>query len=108
MQQCKQIQELGETIQELQDAIVDSLEDTKILLYALFDCLKLKEKPFSHFYSASKEDISQLWERIKDIDDSMTQQDTTPQKYYSQKPNHRSFLRVTAIIITICSVSRSV
>ena len=81
----KQIRELAEKIPDVKAAVLDSVEDSKILLYSLFDRLKLKGEPFNHFCPASDIEIQSLWEEIKKVDDTMTVLDTTTKALLSRR-----------------------
>ena len=72
----KQIRELATQLPEVKEAIKDSLKACKVLLYSLFSCLKLKGEPLTSFNAASDEEIHELWEEIKKVDDTVAQKDT--------------------------------
>lgn len=73
----KQIRLCVEQISGLKDAIVDSLEAPKSLLYSLFRRLKLKDEPVCEFHASSDHDIDAFWEEIRQVDETLTQNDTT-------------------------------
>ena len=73
----KQIRLLAEQVPGLKDAIADSLETPKTLLYSLFRRLKLKDEPVREFYASSDHDIDAFWEEITKVDETLTQNDTT-------------------------------
>ena len=80
LQKCKnmkQIRELAQSVDCLEEAVLDSLERPKSLLSGLFGRLKLKEEPFSVFSAATQKDILSLWESVKQIDSSLERTDTT-------------------------------
>ena len=56
----KEIRELVKSMPDLEQEILDSLERPKTLLASLFNCLKLKDEPFSVFIAASEE-IESVW-----------------------------------------------
>ncbi len=73
----KQIRLCAEQVPGLQDAIADSLEAPKTLLYSLFRRLKLKDEPVREFHASSDCDIDAFWDVIREVDDTLTQNDTT-------------------------------
>ena len=75
----------------LEDEVIDAMEPVKSLLYSLFMRLKLKDRNFSTFVAASKEEVGELFSKIHNIDDSITQDDTT-QKALAPKMNFQRFL----------------
>ena len=68
----KQIRELATQLPEVKEAITESLEACKVLLYSLFSRLKLKSEPLTSFNAASDEEIHELWEEVNKVDDTVT------------------------------------
>ena len=73
----KQICLFAEQVPELKDAMADSLEAAKTLLYSPFRKLKLKDEQVHEFYASSDHDIDTFWEEITRMDEILTQKDTT-------------------------------
>ncbi len=81
----KQIRSLAEQVPGLKDAIADSLEAPKTLLYSLFGRLKLKDEPVCEFHASSDHDIDAFWEEIRKVDETLTQNDTTTKQLLPKK-----------------------
>ena len=68
----KQIRLCAEQVPGLKDAIADSLEAPKTLLYSLFRRLKLKDEPVREFHASSDHDIDTFWDVIRQVDETLT------------------------------------
>lgn len=85
MQQFKANLWTSYSIQEVKEAIADSVEASKTLLYSLFNHLKLNGEPVSTFNATSDEEIQALWEEIKKVDDTVSLEDTNVKSLESKK-----------------------
>ena len=65
--------------------MIESVSPVKELLEDIFSRLKLKDKNFKTFHSASDEDINKLWTEILKIDPMLTPSDTTKEKIKSKE-----------------------
>ena len=73
----KQIRLCVEQVPGLKVAIADSLEAPKTLHYSLFRRLKLKDEPVREFHASSDCDIDAFWDVIREVDETLTQNDRT-------------------------------
>ena len=82
----KQVRDLAQRIPEVeQAAVIDSMEDTKALMYSLFTHLKLKDEPFQPFYAACEEDMDTFQDTVKLIDESVDPKNTNKQMVFKAK-----------------------
>ena len=87
----KEIRALAHEHAGLKEGVKKSVRPVKLLLKDIFSQLKLKEKPFIIFESASEEDIDAIWKEILKVDQSLTTSDTTKLKIRT-KEQFKSFL----------------
>ena len=81
----KQIRELSQRIREVEQAVLDSIEDTKALIYSLFMHLKLKDEPLQPFYAANQDDIRAFQDIIELSDQSVDPLHTNKQMVFKSK-----------------------
>ena len=81
----KQVRELSHRICEVEQAVLDSIEDTKALIYSLFMHLKLKDEPLQPFYAANQDDIRAFQDIIKLSDESVDPLHTNKQMVFKSK-----------------------
>ena len=68
----KKIRNLAAETAGLKEAVVDSLESPKTLLYSLFSRRKLKDEPVCNFHASSDHDIDAFWAEILKVDETLT------------------------------------
>lgn len=104
----KQIHELATQIQEVKEAIADSVEAPKTLLYSLFNHFKLKGEPVSTFHATSDEEIQALWEKIKKVNDTVSSKGTNAKSLESKNAArlHAISLHLSSLHIQCSEVHR--
>ncbi|XP_070538845.1 uncharacterized protein [Ptychodera flava] len=87
----RDIRERGKSHPAFKDALISSLQDVTDLLNQLFGRLKLKGNPCIIGEPANDTLMTELWDTISTIDDSVTQDDTTT-KLLQGKTKLQAFL----------------
>ena len=85
------IRSLGEKQPTLADEVRDALEPMKALLQGIFMRLNLKGHSFSMLTAASATDIDDMWQRILQIDSTVTQE-CTQKVQLEKKEAYQEFL----------------
>ena len=73
----KSVRTLAEKNEEVKTEVLNSVKNTVDLTKALFQRLKLKDKPFHTQDPPTDEEMKVLWDEILKIDNSLEQSDTT-------------------------------
>lgn len=105
---CNSIQDVRKVIEDtpgLKEALQDSKEPTKVLIYSLFSRLSLKDKSMLSYSPASEHEIEAFFDILHDIEPDITRADHT-KRSLQKVPKLKEFLLLSAKVCVWCQDSR--